>query len=68
MRVNAINMLRQAARAVDPQATGMYPLMLEQLGLHLAALRDGETSWEEFAEFYCLTEADRSKPKTEATA
>ena len=63
MRVNAINMLRQAARAIDPAATGAYDLMLEQLGLHLADLRDGKTTWAEFAEFYCLTERDR-KPST----
>ncbi|WP_287002330.1 hypothetical protein [Sphingobium sp.] len=59
MRVNAINMLRQAARAIDPNAIGAYDLMLEQLGLHLADLRDGKQSWAEFAEFYCLTERDR---------
>ncbi|PHP18757.1 hypothetical protein CG471_15930 [Sphingobium sp. IP1] len=59
MRGNAINMLRQAARAIDPNAIGAYDLMLEQLSLHLADLRDGKQSWAEFAEFYCLTERDR---------
>jgi len=57
LKVNVINMLRQAGKAIDPNAIGAYPYMLEQLGEHLAALRDGTTTWPEFAEFYCLNDA-----------
>lgn len=62
MRVNAVNMLRQAARAIDPERdVGAYGFMLEELSQHLAMVRDGQHTWDEFAEVYCLTERDRAK-------
>lgn len=62
MRVNAVNMLRQASRAIDPKKdTGAYEFMLDELSQHLAMVRDGQHTWEEFAEAYCLTERDRAK-------
>lgn len=60
MRVNAVNMLRQAANAIDPDKDhGAYEFMLGELSGHLAMVRDGQHTWEEFAEAYCLTERDR---------
>jgi hypothetical protein len=60
MRVNAVNMLRQAAHAIDPDKdVGAYEFMLGELSQHLAMVRDGQHTWDEFAEAYCLTERDR---------
>lgn len=61
MRVNAINMLNQASVCIEGRKpdTGAYAYMLEELAGHLADVRDGRHTWEEFAECYCLTERDR---------
>lgn len=60
MRVNAVNMLRQASKAIDPERDhGAYAFMLDELADHLGQVRDGKHTWEEFAEAYCLTERDR---------
>lgn len=60
MRVNAVNMLRQAAQAIDPRKDdGAYVFMLDEFSQHLAMVRDGLHTWEEFAQAYCLTESDR---------
>lgn len=60
MRVNVINMLRQASNAIDPKRDhGAYGYMLEDLSDHLEMVRQGVATWQEFAEAYCLTEADR---------
>lgn len=59
MRCNAINMLNQAAKAISPKHDHGYSFSLEELARHLGEVRDGTHSWEEFAEFYCLTPADR---------
>lgn len=60
MRCNAINMLRQASNAITREGKDYgYDFSLGELGRHLAEVRDGQHSWEEFAEFYCLTERDR---------
>lgn len=63
MRVNACNMLRQAAETIEQRKPdrGAYAFMLEQLGEHLGMIRDGQATWDEFAELYCLTERDRAK-------
>jgi len=61
VRVNLINMLRQSARAIDPDRDhGAYAFMLEEVADHLNDVRDGKHTWDEFAEFYCLTERYRS--------
>lgn len=62
MRCNAINMLRQASKAItrEGQQYG-YDFSLEELSRHLGEVRDGKHTWEEFAEFYCLTERDRPR-------
>jgi hypothetical protein len=63
MRCNAINMLRQAVQAIDPERDDFgYAYMLGEFSSHLAHVRNGEISWEEFAEFYCLTARDRPQP------
>ncbi|WP_416464014.1 hypothetical protein [Sphingomonas sp. VDB2] len=63
MRCNAINMLRQAARAIDPRKdVGAYAFCLGEMAQHLQQVRDGQFQWEDFAEAYCLTERDRSNP------
>lgn len=60
MRINAINMLRQAADAIDPaRDQGGYAYMLKGMSEVLAELRDGKITWDEFAESFCLTERDR---------
>lgn len=62
MRCNAINMLRQAAAAIDPEQDAFgYAYMLGEFSSHLAQVRDGAISWDDFAEFYCLTKRDRPK-------
>ncbi len=63
MRCNAINMLRQAAGAITREGRQYgYDFSLEEFGRHLGEVRDGVHTWEEFAEFYCLTERDRKEP------
>ena len=61
MRWNLINMLRQARECIEDSGidTGGYAYGIECLEENLAAVRDGIDTWEEFAEFYCLTERDR---------
>ncbi|WP_311271266.1 hypothetical protein [Sphingobium sp. WCS2017Hpa-17] len=60
MRINAINMLNQAAKAISKEGRKFaYDYSLQQLAEHLGDVRDGKHTWEEFAEFYCLTERDR---------
>ena len=60
MRCNAINMLRQAAAAISKEGRRYgYDFSLEELGRHMAQVRDGEVAVDEFLQFYCLTEADR---------
>lgn len=60
MRVNAVNLLRHSARAVDPARDhGAYAFMLNELANMLEAVRDGKHTWEELAEACCLTERDR---------
>lgn len=63
MRINVCNMLCQAADTIEHRRRdeGAYAYMLEQLAEHLAIIRDGEATWEEFAEVWCLTERDRRK-------
>jgi hypothetical protein len=63
MRVNVINMLRQAADCINPKDDRWgYSFKLGELADHLAGVRDGEHTWAEFAEAYCLTERDRRTP------
>lgn len=63
MRCNAINMLCQATQAIDPERDDFgYAYMLGEFSSHLSQVRDGQISWEDFAEFYCLTERGRPKP------
>ena len=63
MRINAINMLRQSANAIDRERDhGAYAYMLEEIAGHLEDVREGRHTWEEFAEFYCLTTHDRVAP------
>jgi len=65
MRCNVINMLSQSAAAITHQGRQFgYDFSLQELARHLGEVRDGMHSWEEFAEFYCLTERDR-KPQPE---
>lgn len=61
MRWNVINMLRQAEGCIKHQARDDYGYAygLECLRENLEAVRDGKSTWDEFAEFYCLTERDR---------
>lgn len=61
MRWNVINMLRQAQQCLENRErdVGGYAFGLEELGRHFAEVRDGKITWDEFAEFYCLTERDR---------
>lgn len=68
MRWNVINMLRQAQDCIEQRKRDDfgYAFGLEELGRHLAEVRDGKHTWDEFAEFYCLTERDR-KPSTAST-
>ncbi|QUT07961.1 hypothetical protein KFK14_11545 [Sphingobium phenoxybenzoativorans] len=63
MRCNAINMLRQAKNCLEGGQSDDfgYSVSLEMLAEHLADVRDGKHTWEEFAEFYCLTERDRKQ-------
>jgi len=63
MRINAINMLRQASRTMTRQGRSFgYDSTLEILAEHLEMVREGKASWEQFAEVYCLTERDRRAP------
>jgi len=57
MKVNAIGLLRNAAHCIENRKRddGAYAYSLEQLADHLIDVRDGKHTWEEFAEFYCLT-------------
>jgi hypothetical protein len=57
MKLNAINMLKQAASTIENRRKddGGYAWALEQLADHLADVRDGRHTWQEFAEGYCLT-------------
>ncbi len=67
MRCNAVNMLKQASQVIDPNRDiGAYAFMLEEMSDHLAMVRDGLHTWEEFAEAYCLTERDRKKEEDHA--
>lgn len=60
MKLNAPNMLRQAARAIDPRKDdGAYVWALEQLAEHLEDVREGRHTFEEFAQAYCLTKQGR---------
>ena len=61
MRCSAIGLLKQAADTIEHRRKdeGAYAYMLGELADHLAGVRDGNHTWEEFAEFYCLTERDR---------
>lgn len=61
MRINAINMLRQSSRLIDGYKgdDGSYSWMLGEFATALEQLRAGETTWEDFAETFCLTERDR---------
>lgn len=63
MRVNVCNMLRQAADTIEHRRgdDGAYSYMLETLSEHLALVRDGQETWADFAEVWCLTERDRPK-------
>lgn len=65
MRVNVIGLLNQASDCIENRApdTGAYGYMLSELAGHLAAVRDGSATWDEFAELYCLTERDRPKER-----
>lgn len=68
MRINAINMLRHASRNITANGKDYaYDFALAELATHLAAVRDGEHTWAEFAEAYCLTERDRKPKSVEAT-
>lgn len=64
MRCDAINMLRQASHAISREGR-QYGLdfSLQELARHLGEVRDGVHTWEEFAQFYCLTEQDRPVPE-----
>ena len=60
VRCNAINMLKQASNAITKEGRRFgYDFSLEELARHLGEVRDGQHSWEDFAEFYCLTARDR---------
>lgn len=60
MRVNAIQMLRQSSRLIDPKRDdGSYSWMLGEFATALEQVRDGNGTWEDFAETFCLTERDR---------
>ena len=63
MRCNAIGLLKQAADTIEHRRRddGAYAFMLGELAGHLANVRDGKHTWDEFAEFYCLTERDRKE-------
>lgn len=63
MRVNIISLLNQASNCIENRKpnTGAYGYVLGELAGHLATVRDGGATWEEFAELYCLTERDRPK-------
>ena len=63
MRFKVCNLLRQAADTIEHRRRdeAAYAYMLEQLAEHLALVRDGDETWEDFAEVWCLTERDRPK-------
>lgn len=63
MRVNVIGLLNQAADCIEHQRAddGAYAYMLGELAGHLRDVRDGKHTWDEFAEAYCLTDADRER-------
>ena len=70
MRWNIINMLRQAQECLErsDRDVGGYAYGLECLRENLERLRDGKCSFEEFAEFYCLTERGRPASQPEVAA
>lgn len=60
MRCNMANMLRQAARCIDPEKDDYgYQFSMEQLVEHIEQVRDGSVTLDEFADFYML------RPETE---
>lgn len=66
MRWNIINMLAQAKNCLENRErdVGGYAYGIECLMENLEQVRDGKATWDEFAEFYCLTERDRPAPKS----
>lgn len=69
MRCNVINMLRQASNAITREGRRYgYDFSLEELQRHFEEVRDGKHTWAEFAEFYCLTERDRTAKAPEEKA
>lgn len=60
MRINLPNLLMQAADVIQNRKRddGAYAFMLEEVAAHLKQVRDGEHSWDEFAEAYCLLPSD----------
>ena len=69
MRLNVINMLNQASLHIANGGQNFaYDYALTELAAHLAAVRDGDHTWEEFAEAYCLTERDRKAKTAEVPA
>ncbi len=68
VRVNVIGLLRQSADTIEHRRRddGAYAFMLSELAEHLAAVRDGKHTWDEFAEAYCLTVRDRANATASA--
>lgn len=57
MKTNLSGLLRNAAAIIDPRKDrGAYAFMLEEVADHIDAVRKGNHSLAEFAEFYCMTE------------
>lgn len=55
MRCDIANMLKRAAKCVDPKRDyGAYAFMLEELEGHVRQVRDGTVSLDEFADFYMI--------------
>ena len=55
MRCDLANMLRQAARCIDPEKDDYaYAYMLGEVIGHIEGVRNGEHSLDEFADFYML--------------
>lgn len=56
MKVNLAGLAEQAARVIDPKKDrGAYRFMLEELAEHIRAVRAGEHTLAEFAEYYGLS-------------
>lgn len=56
MRVNITGLLRSARSLIhEDEDRGAYAYMLEELIGHIEAVRKGEHTLEEFADFYCMT-------------